>query len=68
MATYHVCDICGQELPFDEDQQAYVLIGCRRTDRTINSDCDDLMHRDLECCFNCANKVSGYIAELRVNR
>lgn len=61
MATYHVCDICGDTMPKDEEKQCFVCIGAKKTFRQIDPDYDGLPHVDIECCPKCAKRLASSI-------
>lgn len=65
MATYHVCDICGDDMPREEKRQCFVKVGARKTFREVNPDYDGLPHVSMECCPRCAKRVADAIGALR---
>ena len=64
MATYHICDICVEEMPQDEKRQCFIQIGSKKTYRQINPDYDGLPYINIECCPSCAKKVEKNIEAL----
>lgn len=65
MATYHVCDICGDDMPKDVTRQCFVQVGAKNTYREVNPNYDGLPYVNVECCPNCARKVATAIEALQ---
>lgn len=65
MAIYHVCDICGGDMPKDEKRQCFVQVGAKKTFREINPDYDGLPHVNIECCPSCAKRIAASISAMQ---
>lgn len=64
MATYHVCDICGKELPQDKDNQYFLQIGPKGSyERTMGPII--VIHRNDEICLKCAHRINDYVVGLK---
>ena len=68
MATYHVCDVCGADMPKDETQQCFVQVGRKKTFRETNPDYDGLPHVSIECCLSCAKRIAASISAMQNTR
>lgn len=59
MATYHVCDICGDDMPKDETRQCFVQVGAKKKFRETTPDVN------IECCPQCAKRIASTISAMQ---
>lgn len=63
MATHHVCDVCGCEMPKDVERQYYMRIGAKKSYRDFVEH-PVMLTMDIECCPKCAEKIYAHIERM----
>lgn len=64
MAIYHVCDVCGCEMPKAESHQCFVRIGVKKSYRDGDFDDSAIPHMDIDCCPTCAGRIYDHVKQM----